>query len=641
MFNVTVPILAASKGDRDEILSVLRKVRASRVAVVVMRELEYGFSSPETLDALEESLAFYTEQGYDPLVWVGQTFGHDTARGENTKYTTIKCLDSSQAENGSVFCPLDKNFLSDFENWMIEIAKRGAKLILLDDDFRLSYRGTGIGCCCDLHMQKLREELGEDIAREQIRDKAFNGGKNRYRDAWLKIQKNSMEDFGRALRAAVDTVDKSIRLGFCASPCGYGLDMDTIKLAQIMAGDTKPFIRTLGAPYWSTKSNRRHLGEIVNMERMEIEWCRAGGVESIAEGDNFPRPRFATPAAYVEIFEEILRADGKGDGILKYFWSTYDTIEYEQGYIRATENNLSLFEEIEEIFADKPKCIGLRPYNVQNITETALLDSNEKDVLTKCERSLYYPSLNFTAVTSMPTSFDTDCVNVLFGENARTISREELKNGSVIDIVAAKILTERGIDVGITDIDGEKGTTGVRGGFETVLEYDADKDTNAAMRGNVRIYGIRHKDGARAVSYFKIGDAFQVGVYEYENADGERFLVYPFDAEQARAQRNWFNSYWRKQQLIDSLEFLGKKPFEVYDTGKNPMLYILAKKNESSIAVGLWNIFEDKIPEARIHVEGNYQNVRFVNCQGHIEGNEVVIDSIIYPFEFVGFELMK
>ncbi|MBR2431528.1 MAG: hypothetical protein IKB23_01300, partial [Clostridia bacterium] len=194
MFNVTVPILATSKGDRDEILSVLRRVRASRVAVVVMRELEYGFSSPETLAALEESLAFYTEQGYDTLVWVGQTFGHDTARGGDAKYTTIKCLESAEKENGSVFCPLDKNFLADFENWMINIAKCGAKLILLDDDFRLSYRGTGIGCCCDLHMQKLREELGEDIGREQIRAKAFNGGKNRYRDAWLKIQKKSMED---------------------------------------------------------------------------------------------------------------------------------------------------------------------------------------------------------------------------------------------------------------------------------------------------------------------------------------------------------------------------------------------------------------------------------------------------------------
>ena len=639
MFKVTVPTMADSSLDREKILDALRRVGASRVAIVVMRELEYGFSSPKTLSTLADSLDFYDKHGYDPLVWVGQTFGHDTARGGNAKYTTIKCLDTEEG-NSSVFCPLDKAFLGDFKKWLIDIAKCGARLILLDDDFRLSYRGTGIGCCCDLHMAALRGELGENIDREQIRAKAFSGGRNKYRDAWLRVQKGSMEDFGRGLREAVDTVDKSIRLGFCASPCGFDLDMDTVRLAQIMAGETKPFIRTLGAPYWATKPNRRHLGEIVNMERMEIEWCRAGGVESIAEGDNFPRPRFATPAAYVETFESILRADGKGDGILKYFWSTYDTFDYEQGYVRATENNRELFGEIERLFSDKDECIGVRPYNVRNMTENAFIDGADKNALTKCERSLYYPSLNFTAVTSMPTSFERGRVNILFGENARSISRDELKNGNVIDIVAAKILTERGIDVGITNA-GQMNTAGVSGSFSAVFEYDAEKKSSTAMRGNVRIYDICHADGARVVSHFKIGERFYMGVYEYQNQEGERYLVYPFDAEQARAERNWFNSYWRKQQLIDNLEFLGRKPFEVYDEGRDPMLYILAKKNERSIAVGLWNIFEDKIPSARIHVEGEYSDIRFVNCQGHREGSSVVIDSVIYPFEFAGFELVK
>ena len=38
--------------------------------------------SPETLENLKNALCFFTEHGYDPLVWVGQTFGHDTASGE-------------------------------------------------------------------------------------------------------------------------------------------------------------------------------------------------------------------------------------------------------------------------------------------------------------------------------------------------------------------------------------------------------------------------------------------------------------------------------------------------------------------------------------------------------------------------------
>ncbi len=640
MFKVTVPIMANTELSENEIFEALERVKADRVAVVVEREIDYSFSSPKTLEALKRSLKVYDERGYDPLVWVGQTFGHDTASGGG-KYTNISCIASDKTENGSVFCPLDKNFIKDFQKWVIDMAKCGAKLILLDDDFRLSYRGMGIGCCCDLHMNELCRELGENITRGELREKIFSGGKNKYRDAWLKVQKSSMESFGKALRDAVDTVDKNIRLGFCCSPCGFDFDMDTVKLAKIMAGDTKPFVRTLGAPYWATKPNRRYLGEIVNMERMEIEWCSAEGVESIAEGDNFPRPRFATPAAYVEIFESILRADGKGNGILKYYWESYsNSIDYEPGYITASENALPLKNEIAKMFEDKDKCIGLRPYNVQNISENAVFESGDMRAMDKCERSLYYPSLNFTAVTSMPTSFDKSGINVLFGENARVIPRNELKNGSIIDITAAKILTERGIDVGISNADNMT-YGGVHGSFSCVREYDAQKDKNTVMRGDVDVYDLQVSSNARILSYFEIANRFVTGAYEYENSDGERFLVYPFDADQARNQRNWFNSYWRREQLIGSLEFLGRKPFEVYDTGKNPMLYIFAKKNDHALAVGLWNIFEDKIPQARIHIEGEYKDIRFINCSGHRENNEVIIDSVIYPFEFAGFELKK
>lgn len=92
---------------------------------------------------------------------------------------------------------------------------------------------------------------------------------------------------------------------------------------------------------------------------------------------------------------------------------------------------------------------------------------------------------------------------------------------------------------------------------------------------------------------------------------------------------------------MDNLEFLGRKPFEVCVVSKAPMLYPLVKKNKSSVAVGLWNIFEDKIHKLRIKVEGDYGKVSFVNCTGHREGKEIVLDSVLYPFEFAGFELKK
>lgn len=78
--------------------------------------------------------------------------------------------------------------------WIQNIAQCGAKMIMLDDDFRLGYRG-GLGCCCATHMQMLEEEFDEKISSEQLKSLFFNGGKNKYRTEWLKVQKKSMEDF--------------------------------------------------------------------------------------------------------------------------------------------------------------------------------------------------------------------------------------------------------------------------------------------------------------------------------------------------------------------------------------------------------------------------------------------------------------
>ncbi|MBO5754624.1 MAG: hypothetical protein J6R89_01055, partial [Clostridia bacterium] len=364
-------------------------------------------------------------------------------------------------------------------------------------------------------------------------------------------------------------------------------------------------------------------------------------IETIGEGDNFPRPRFMTPAAYVEVFESVLRADGKNDGILKFYWAYGDDAGYETGYIEAHENARELNEKIERLFCGKDQSFGLVAYNRPNITQNAYLDPNDPKRISICERSLYYPSLNFTAVTSMPTAFSGDGVKLVFGENARCVLEQELMSGCVLDADAAIILTERGIDVGLDKTKSLSSGFSALGSFGSVTEFDADKKKSTAMLGTVKVFELPRLKNAVTVSHFFMNGRFCEGVYRYENQNGARFLVYPFSAEEARGQRHWFNSYWRKEQLMANLEFLGRKPFEVSVISKAPMLYPLVKKNESSVAVGLWNIFEDKIHGLRVRVEGDYDKISFVNCQGHREGKDVVLDSVLDPFEFAGFELKK
>ncbi len=637
MFKVVVPVYLENT-NKEEVLKMLKEVEADSVALVLMREIDYSFSSPESLLCLDEYVKFFRAEGYRIIVWIGQTLGHDTASDATPRFTSIRCIDSD-AENGAVFCPLDNGFAESFESWIKDIAKCAPDVILLDDDFRQSYRGQGLGCCCDLHMEKLCNSLGEKIERSELRERIFGGGKNKYRDAWLSLQRSTMTDFAKRLRTSLDSVDKTIRMGFCLSPCSFDHDMDALEVARAFAGDTVPFVRTLGAPYWATKERRRHLGEMINLERMEIEWCREVGIESIAEGDNFPRPRFATPAAYVEVFEQILRADGKNDGILKYYVGS-DPFDYERGYINAAKRNMPLNKEIEKLFADKTHTLGINLCNFRNLLDNAEIDASEAGVISKWERELYYPSLDFATVTSMPSTFGGDGINIIFGENARYITRDALKQGNVIDIAAARILTERGIDVGIQGLDMTQ-SVGVKGTFASIQECKTDEESGVLLRGDVPVYLPKHKDGVRFVSRMNINGEFYCGVYEYENAEGERFLVYPFDADRARHAKNWFDSYMRREQLLDSCEFLSGKPFAVRDMGRHPMLYMLAKDNEHATAVGVWNIFEDAVDDAVFEVQCEFSEARFVNCEGHTDGKRVFIDSIIQPFAFAGFELKK
>jgi UDP-N-acetylmuramoyl-L-alanyl-D-glutamate--2,6-diaminopimelate ligase len=75
-------------------------------------------------------------------------------------------------------------------------------LIMLDDDFRLNSRGYYMGCFCKLHLQKYYEMVGEVIPPEQLEQKIFGGGKNKYRSAYMALSaKGSVYYYGRTPEA--------------------------------------------------------------------------------------------------------------------------------------------------------------------------------------------------------------------------------------------------------------------------------------------------------------------------------------------------------------------------------------------------------------------------------------------------------
>jgi hypothetical protein len=63
-------------------------------------------------------------------------------------------------------------------------------------------------------------------------------------------------------------------------------------------------------------------------------------------------------------------------------------------------------------------------------------------------------STNLLCRNSIPTSWNENGYPLLImGENARRIEKDSLKNGAILDVHAARILTEKGIDANRSYID--------------------------------------------------------------------------------------------------------------------------------------------------------------------------------------------
>ena len=77
-----------------------------------------------------------------------------------------------------------------------------------------------------------------------------------------------------------------------------------------------------------------------------------------------------------------------------------------------------------------------------------------------------------------------------------------------------------------------------------------------------------------------------------------------------------------------------KNPIDAYVETKHPSLYMLGKRDEKALKIGLWNLYDDKCEGIRIKIGKPFENVEFISCKGHREGDSVVIDSTIFPYEF-------
>lgn len=630
MYEVQIPVINMNL-DPAAALPEIEKAGAKRIWLASARGIEEESTLRTELELLRKNRLFFEERGIEVGVWIS-SLGHGGALVQDDpdalkradRYEKLVGLEGTTC--GDSFCPTGEAFVHDYVEWFGRIAETGVKMIMIDDDYRLSLRSCGNGCCCDRHMAEYCERIGETVTREQLKELVFSGGPSKYRDAWLDMGRDALIGLAKKIRARVDEVNPEVRMGVCAVMTTWDVDgVNAMELTRALAGHTKPFLRTIGAPYWSANQPMlRRLSYVIGVSRMQRWWCEGEGIELFSEGDAYPRPRYCTPASFLEMFDMALRADGGWDGILKYMIDYSSSVRYEKGYIDRMARNRPAYEWIEKHLS------GGRAEGADIISRMERLRGAvlpEGMTYNEVNDAFFFPSAVMMAGDCcIPTAFGTRGAHMAFGENGRYITEEQLADGAVLDIGAAMILAERGVDVGLEKAGEMQDVSG--------LEFFPGEDERVAVGLLRRHRDVELKKGAQVLS--RIGE--HVTAYRYENARGQRFIVYPFDMDASWGALGVGRSYCRQRQLISGLEWAGRKRLPAVLTGQ-PDVYIICKRTEEGMTVGLWNLSADYIPEAEIRLDGAYELAGIFGGEGRTEGESVRLEGDIAPFAFVGILL--
>lgn len=647
MYEVTLPFISKLRSEKEWQISIseMKRSKIDGIYLIYDRFLLDDQKKDRIKDIFINNKRMLENAGFEVYAWVVPTIGYGGGPANETDVDATKIYRRIKGVKGReavAFCPFDEDFCEDLYSTFSRVAKTGVKKILLEDDFTLmggKLPVDNIGCCCDIHMKKLSEMLDENITREKLAEHLLNGKPNKYRDAFSKLCNESLMKVAKGIEKAVHDVDPEIRLALSANSASYHLEgADFMSLCKVVSGTTPPLARLTGAPYW--KDNASNLNSVIETVRLQSKWCKDEGIECMTEGDTYPRPRFVTPAAHLEMYDMILRTDANTDSILKYMHDYNSKDDYETGYIDNHLANTEIYGEIERRFKGKTVGLGMfeKPYNLSemNFDETfPYMDFADHGTL---------PLVSQWLVTdcSVPTTYsEPEGASLVFGQNAKFLTERELNNGLILDMAAAKILHEKGIDVGIEKFEEAPDPSG---------EYFSEQDdvVCASTERDGGFFRITPNNKAKVISefYLSFGSLIRTtgineavdkfpACYLYENKKGQRFMVYTFAANRIKTKGSWknglFRNYYRQAQLIKGYEWVSGRKLPAV-CKKAPYLYIICKREGEKLHIGLFNISADKIFNPVIEVEKTYETADFYNCSGKIAEENVILKDAILPY---------
>ena len=540
---------------------LLRRARLAGAEAVQIERCDFyldGERRKNALEAIAGYIDFFEKAGLPVAVWTTSLgYGPMTDPDFLRRFPGYRPLRSFDGKTAAV-CSTDVRWRVAVAENVRDFIKAGAKIILLDDDLVQACR-PGVCCTCEEHRRRIAMRLGvESVTPEQMKA-AYTGAPNPLRTACIDEMGESLMEFCRAMRAAADEIDPSVVIATCLSISQYDLDgVDVPKMVRLLAGKgaRRPFVRMSGATYWTRHpGNARNwgqgLGGVIEYLRWQAPMLRAEGIVPMDENDPYPRDVRIVPPGMCEAYDRAVIADGgiiRNKYIVRHNAKTGRGIDPE--YLAAHLAGQADAERIAALFRDATP-IGFEVFAPPHIVRDATLPSPYpgKNTLLKFYAQPYAGIL--LSANGAPTRYDHDSRAPLavFGPAAATLPKEWMKRGVLVDRDGARILRDRGIDIGL--------------------------------------------DAREGVS--KIG-----GWSLYKNAIGEKFAVsdkgwYDLDGSEALPTTVPVREIWR---------FFSGEELPVYVTGVHGVHLLAKRRPDGSLAILLSNMREEATGSFTVSVNG-------------------------------------
>ena len=307
------------------------------------------------LGKLAAEIRNFEAAGFSVGVWIN-CFGWGNERAyfkDSVKITTLE----GKARGGAV-CPLDPKLRRALADNVRDIARAGAKFILMDDDYVQSARGL-VGCSCPRHLARVAAKCGRQKVTCADVKAAFTGKPNAVRTAYLDVGGEVAMELARELRRTVDAVNPSVGMGLCASYTHWDVEgCDLLELVGAFAGKGRRVLRISGAPYWpNAKLPGTGLADVIEFVRMQSAWTRGLDMTTFDENDPYPRKVAQVPPWRCELYDKAIIADGR---LARHkYMLCYGPDRTEPGYLEAHLADMPDDAKLRRIFA------GTEPYGVK------------------------------------------------------------------------------------------------------------------------------------------------------------------------------------------------------------------------------------------------------------------------------------